>query len=135
MSDKGFAVFGIIEGLPDGKIPLIHDKDKPAPAMWKLPGGKAEDGEYPELALIRELAEEIKINVIPPSDKDIIFEKDLGNHIFKVFKVRYYSGEICVGEEVEWIKLFSIEEVLAMIIGNQILPKHAQALTKHIFNL
>ena len=133
MDGKGCAVFAIIEGLPQEKILLIHDKGKPAPAAWKLPGGKAEDGECPEFALIRELSEEVKINVIPPTEIDVIFEKDLGNHIFKVFKARYHSGEICAGEEIEWIKLFSIEEIKAMIIGNQILPKHAMALTKYIF--
>ncbi|MEK9168312.1 MAG: NUDIX domain-containing protein [Patescibacteria group bacterium] len=130
MSDKGFAVFGIIEGLPDGKIPLIHDKDKPAPAMWKLPGGRTENGECPEFALIRELDEEIKINVLPPKDEDVIFEKDLGSHIFRVYKVRYYNGKIAAGDEVEWMKMFSMAEVKQMISENKILPKHAQALSK-----
>lgn len=132
-NSKGFAVFGIIEGLPDEKILLIHDKDKPAPAMWKLPGGKMEDGEWPELALIRELNEELRINVMPPSDKDVVFEKDLGNHIFRVYKVRYYNGEINAGDEVEWLKLFSLGEITEMISNDKILPKHAQALTAYMF--
>lgn len=133
MNRKGFAVFAIMEGLPEGKILLIHDKDKPAPAMWKLPGGKAEDGEWPELALIRELNEELKINVMPPSDKDVVFEKDLGNHVFKVYKVEYYNGKIGAGEEVEWLKLFSVAEVKEMISENKILPKHAAALNAYFY--
>src|SRR3990167_1578590 len=56
MERKCFAVFGIIEGLPEGegKILLIHDKGKPSPAMWKLPGGRSniEIEECPEYALI-----------------------------------------------------------------------------------
>ena len=133
MSDKGFAVFGIIEGLPDGKIPLIHDKDKPAPAMWKLPGGRTENGECPEFALIRELDEEIKINVLPPKDEDVIFEKDLESHIFRVYKARYYNGKIAVGDEVKWLKLFSVTEIKEMIYSDQILPKHAQALNAYLY--
>jgi len=134
VSERKFAVFAIIEGLPEeseGKILLIHDKYKPAPAMWKLPGGKAENGEYPELALIRELMEEIKINVIPPTEKDVVFEKDCGNHIFRVYKVRYYNGKVDASEEVEWVRLFSVGEVKKMIKRNEILPKHAQALTAY----
>src|SRR3990167_1578587 len=68
MNDKCFAVFGIIEGLPEGegKILLIHDKGKPSPAMWKLPGGRSniEIEECPEYALIREIDEEVKITIM-----------------------------------------------------------------------
>ena len=136
MERKCFAVFGIIEGLPEGegKILLIHDKGKPSPAMWKLPGGRSniEIEECPEYALIREIDEEVKITIMLPDKKDVVLEKNLENHIFKVYKAKYYDGKINAGEEVEWIKLFSVNEINSMILANEILPKHAQALTKYI---
>lgn len=131
MDGKGFAVFGIIEGLLNGKILLIQDKNKPAPAMWKLPGGKSEKGELPEYALVRELNEELKINIEIPVEKDMVFERDYGNHIFRIYRVNS-DDKAVVGEEIEKLKMFSAAEIRGMINNGNILPKHAQALAAYM---
>ena len=52
---------------PDGRV-LIAERppDKAMAGLWEFPGGKVEAGETPETALIRELREELGIQVQAP---------------------------------------------------------------------
>ena len=48
---------------PDGRVLLTQrPESKSMAGLWEFPGGKIEPGETPEVALIRELAEELGIN-------------------------------------------------------------------------
>ena len=49
----------------DGRV-LAARRTTPAPAAgrWEFPGGKVEDGESPEAALVREIAEELGIVIV-----------------------------------------------------------------------
>ena len=47
----------------DGRVLLAQRPEgKPMAGLWEFPGGKVEEGETPEAALIRELHEELGIN-------------------------------------------------------------------------
>lgn len=47
----------------DGRVLLAkRPADKPMPNLWEFPGGKIEDNETPEDAIIRELDEELGID-------------------------------------------------------------------------
>jgi 8-oxo-dGTP diphosphatase len=49
---------------PDGRVLLAQRPEGKAMAgLWEFPGGKVDPGETPEAALIRELAEELGIDV------------------------------------------------------------------------
>src|SRR5437870_11640489 len=48
----------------DGRVLLARrPAGKPMAGLWEFPGGKVDAGESPETALVRELAEELAIDV------------------------------------------------------------------------
>jgi len=49
---------------PDGRVLIAQrPEDKKMGGLWEFPGGKVEPGERPEAALIRELKEELAVDV------------------------------------------------------------------------
>lgn len=135
MNGKSHSVFGIVEDVPgyEGKIPMIQEKGNSfsfPKKMWKLPGGRGEFGEDAELTLIRELQEEIGINIfLPASD---MFKKETPEHTFKVMRAKYYNGALKLGEEVECVFFFSRKEIETLIDYEEILPNHAEALKAYL---
>ena len=51
---------------PSGRVLICQRPEhKPLGGLWEFPGGKVEPGEPPELALVRELKEELDLSVAP----------------------------------------------------------------------
>ena len=58
----------VAAALADGEGRLLLQQRRPGRAMaglWEFPGGKVEEGERPETALVRELREELGIGIAP----------------------------------------------------------------------
>src|ERR1700749_1111429 len=55
------AAAALIDG--DGRVLVQQRRDGAMAGLWEFPGGKLEAGETPAVALIRELAEELAIDV------------------------------------------------------------------------
>ncbi len=130
-------VFVIIEKVSghENKIPLIQEKDRPEPKMWKLPGGGVDIGEWPEITAYREVQEETGLLIKRLSGEDKIFEKILdgrrGQYRFIVFRADYMRGITLVGDEVEKIGFFSKEEIVDMIKRGKIVLTHIAPLKKY----
>lgn len=98
---KHIGSYGLI--LDNDKIVLIKKVGGPYSGKLDLPGGTIEWGEKPEIALVRELEEEVGIKVIDYELFDgnsIIFEwthkgeLEQGHHIGFFYKINSFENEI-----------------------------------------
>jgi 8-oxo-dGTP diphosphatase len=82
---------------------------RPMAGLWEFPGGKVEKGERPEPALIRELREELGIDVSEACLAPLTF----ASHSYETFQLlmllyvcRRWSGTVtaCEGQELAWVR-------------------------------
>ncbi len=94
----------------DGKILLSQRPvGKSMAGLWEFPGGKIEEGETPERALIRELKEELNINTTQACFAPFTF----ASHTYEDFHLlmpcflcRKWDGFVtgAEGQKVTWVK-------------------------------
>lgn len=94
----------------DGAVLLgQRPMDRSLGGLWEFPGGKVEQGETPEAALIRELDEELAIRVKQACLAPFVFTThDLGDRhlILLLYLIRRWDGEITptIHENLKWVK-------------------------------
>ena len=93
---------------------------------WKLPGGKSKGGESPDVALHREILEEL--GIVVSIKKEVCRKQEEGGHIFVVYETEYYNGNIYL-RDVQNIIPCSRRRIGHMLASGLILPNHAEALT------
>ncbi|MCF8006820.1 MAG: Nudix family hydrolase [Methylovulum sp.] len=104
---------GVVKN-PQGKI-LIAQRHKAAHqgGLWEFPGGKLETNETPEMALVRELQEEIGITVRKISPLITLHHRypDITVHLH-VFWVHEFSGEVsgCEQQPLRWVSPHLLNE-------------------------
>jgi 8-oxo-dGTP diphosphatase len=94
----------------DGRVLIAKRPDgKPMAGLWEFPGGKVETGERPELALIRELTEELDIDVTEACLAPLTF----ASHAYEKFHLlmplyvcRRWKGTVTSleGQELKWVR-------------------------------
>ena len=95
---------------PDGRILIAQRPEgKSLAGLWEFPGGKVEPGERPEPALIRELKEELDIDVQEACLAPFVFT----SHAYESFHLlmplylcRRWSGVVTAREHsgLAWVK-------------------------------
>ncbi len=94
----------------DGRVLIARRPEGKAMAgLWEFPGGKVDDGETPEMALIRELDEELGIHVPARCLAPLTF----ASHAYEEFHLlmplyvcRNWEGIVTAreGQELKWVR-------------------------------
>ena len=100
----------------DGRVLLAkRPPDKQLGGLWEFPGGKVEQGERPETALIRELKEELGIDVAQSCLAPLTF----ASHAYEEFHLlmplyvcRRWQGMVTgtEGQELAWVRPLKLRE-------------------------
>jgi len=93
----------------DGRVLITQRPEgKPMAGLWEFPGGKVETGETPEQALLRELKEELDIDIQSACLAPLTF----ASHAYENFHLlmplyicRRWKGTVrpVEGQEVKWV--------------------------------
>ena len=94
----------------DGRVLIAQRPDgKQLAGHWEFPGGKVEDGETPETALIRELQEELGITVKQACLAPFVFAShtyESFHLLMPLFLIRRWEGEPEAREHkaLKWVR-------------------------------
>jgi 8-oxo-dGTP diphosphatase len=111
MSKKKPTVLVVAAALIDGERRVLlaqRPAGKAMAGLWEFPGGKVEDHETPEQALVRELREELAIDVNVADLEPLAFAShsyDDFHLLMPLFDCVAWSGEITPreGQAVAWV--------------------------------
>ena len=94
----------------DGRVLLARRPEgKPMAGLWEFPGGKVEAGETPEAALIRELDEELSIDVSESCLAPFTFAShgyDDFHLLMPLYVCRVWDGIVRPreGQQTKWVR-------------------------------
>jgi len=101
---------------PDGRVLLAQRPEgKPMAGLWEFPGGKVEQGETPEAALIRELQEELGIDTWQSCLAPLTFAShgyDDFHLLMPLFVCRKWNGipQPREGQTLKWVRANALRD-------------------------
>ena len=101
---------------PDNRVLITkRPTGKPMAGLWEFPGGKATEGELPEQAIIRELKEELNIDITASCLAPLTFASHSYEDfhlLMPLFACRIWQGEMRAmeGQELKWVRPVGLRE-------------------------
>ena len=95
---------------PDGRVLIAkRPEGKPMAGLWEFPGGKVREGELPEEALVRELDEELGIDITESCLAPLSFAShayDDFHLLMPLYVCRVWKGMASPreGQEIKWVR-------------------------------
>lgn len=89
------------------KVLLVQRARAPYFGMWTLPGGRLEPDETPEQCAIREIKEELGLDVYRLQPVMRLSLGDMGNFVLQTFATEAFEGKIVASEEItayRWVR-------------------------------
>ena len=119
---------------PYGRILLLH-RQREDIGQWEMPGGKVEEDETPVLAAIREIKEELGV--------DVDIAQSLGSETFEVddiaYKYHWFLANITGGvpdvmeaETFDDLDYFEIEDLPSLALSANMQVFHEKLLTGEV---
>ena len=141
-----FAIIEIPLHSREPEIILVQDADKPPPHYWKLPGGRRKKlrDRTPLQTIERELREELPgifPNIAEPIYEEMV-DKEEETQVSVPYTFFVWAAEPLVitarelrtvkrGDEILRIERFPLSTIRQMIKNQEILVRHAEALTQY----
>ena len=100
----------------DGRVLISkRPEGKQLGGLWEFPGGKVEQGERPETALIRELKEELSIDVAESCLAPLTFAShayDDFHLLMPLYVCRRWTGIVrgAEGQEIKWVQASKLKD-------------------------
>jgi 8-oxo-dGTP diphosphatase len=102
---------------PDGRVLMAsRPPGKMMAGLWEFPGGKVHDGETPEQALVRELAEELGVDTSESCLAPLAFashDYDTFHLLMPLYVVRQWAGSPVAqeGQQLRWLRAGRLHEL------------------------
>lgn len=97
----------------DNKVLIAQRREEDAHSlMWEFPGGKVEEGESPSESIVREIKEELDIDISVDNVFDVIHHKyEKRNIILIVYNCTYLSGvpKAIECNNFKWVDIKSLQ--------------------------
>jgi mutator protein MutT len=127
---------GIILMNPEGEVllQLRSTDERLYPDCWTLPGGKVEEGESPEQAILREVKEELGWDLRDHSLFKVIVENPPDETVERYIywgNISERAEDLQLGEGV-LLKYFSARKILRLEVAFDLKPVIMQFLKDHV---
>ncbi len=112
----------------DGQVLMVRRKFEPFAGQWTLPSGFMEYGEDPEQTAVRELREELAVEVELTGLVDVLMERGdpRGPCLLVVYTGRIAHGEPTAGDDASEVRAFPLNNLPEQIA----FKAHREALEK-----